>query len=114
MLIAELLGVFCKVIMGNQVYKFGGKTFLQSEHGSIGDEAVGKIATLVMIWWAKELQKRLLEVKIENDLLKIYVDDVNGVFGIVDKGFKYKDGSLQFDMKKAEDDDGVPEDKVTL
>ena len=100
--------------MGNQVYKFGGKTFLQSEHGSIGNEAVGKIATLVMIWWARKLKVRLQEVKIENDLLKIYVDDVNGVFSVIDKGFAYKNGRLEYDAKKEKDDEDVPADMVTL
>ena len=65
-LVAEFLAFICKIIMGNQIYNFGGKTYVQSEHGSIGDEAVGMMANLVMIWWARRLKERLDELKIEN------------------------------------------------
>ena len=59
MSVAEYLGILCKIIMSNQVHSFGGKFYLQSEHGSIGDEAVGMIAQLVMIWWSKQLKMKL-------------------------------------------------------
>ena len=59
MSVAEYLGILCKIIMSNSVYSFGGKFYLQSEHGSIGDEAVGMIAQLVMIWWSKQLKMKL-------------------------------------------------------
>ena len=100
--------------MGNQVYSFRGKTYLQGEHGSIGDEAVGMIASLVMIWWSRRLKLKLKELKIENDLMKIFVDDLNGVFSSLPKGTEYIDGKLMFSEKKAEEDKDLPDDQVTM
>ena len=113
-LVAECLAVLCKVIMGNQVYSFGGKTYLQGEHGSIGDEAVGMIASLVMIWWSRRLRLKLKKLKIENYLMKIFVDDLNGVFSSLPKGTAYIDGKLMFNEKKADEDKDLPDDQVTM
>ena len=113
-LVAECLAVICRVIMGNQVYNFGGRTFLQKEHGSIGDEAIGAIATLVMIWWVRNLRRKLREVNILNHLLKIYVDDVNGVFDNAKRGTTYAEGKLGYSKEKEERDKDVPEDEITM
>ena len=51
-LVAEALGILCKVVMNNHVYSFNGKIMLQTGKGCIGDEAIGVIAWLVMIWWS--------------------------------------------------------------
>ena len=100
---AECLAVLCKVIMGNQVYSFGGKTYLQGEHGSIGDEAVGMIASLVMIWWSRKLKLKLKKLKIENYLMKIFVDDLNGVFSSLPRGTEYIDGKNMLKKRKADE-----------
>ena len=104
MLVAEYLAILCKIIMSNQVYSFGGKIYLQSEHGSIGDEAVGMIAQLVMIWWSKRLKMKLKNLKIENPLMKIFLYDVNGVFSALPKGTQYVDGTLIINVEKAEEE----------
>ena len=80
MLVAESLAILCKIIMNHHVYSFGGKTYLQQGHGCIGDEAIGVIANMIMIWWSRKLKDKLKDLGIENKLLKIYVDDVNGIY----------------------------------
>ena len=93
-LVAEALSVLCKVIMNNHVYNFEGKTLLQEGKGCIGDRAIGSIASVVMIWWSEKFKEKLDELKIVNDFLKIYVDDVNGVYKKLKAGTEYKNGSL--------------------
>ena len=49
-----------------------------------------------------------------NHLLKIYVDDVNGVFDNIERGIEYKEGKLSFSSEKAEHDKELAEDEVTM
>ena len=81
---------------------------LQVGNGCIGDKAIGAIAALVMIWWARRLQMKLQRGNIINDLLKIFVDNVNGTFKTVPEGTEYVDGELKFNAEKAIKDKDVP------
>ena len=100
--------------MSCHVYKFGGKTYLQQPHGCIGDEAIGVIANIIMIWWSRKFKAKLDELNIRNDLLKLYVDDINGTFGVIEKGTQFENGRLQFSKEKEERDETIPEDEVTM
>ena len=113
-LVAEVLAIICKLIMNNQVYIFAGKILLQEGKGCIGDRAIGATALLVMIWWARKLKGRLNELNIINELLKIYVDDVNGVYHSIKAGSEYKNGKLEFSETKEEEDKNIPDDKRTM
>ena len=113
-LVAEMLAVLCRIIMNYQVYSFGKEVMLQEGYGCIGDKAIGFIALLVMIWWANNLKKKLEEVKIANDLLKIFVDDVNTIVSPIKAGFEYIDGKLVFNETKQEEDKNVPDDERTM
>ena len=113
-LVAESLAIFCKVIMNLHVYSFGGKTMLQEGFGCIGDRAIGVIATLIMIWWCRNLKKKLEEVNIVNELMKIYVDDFNGIFQPVKAGLQYRDGKLVHNVEKEKKDENIPDDKRTM
>ena len=114
MMIAESLGIICKVIMSNHVYSFGGKTFLQDGKGCIGDEAIGVIALVVMMWWSGELKDKLKDLNIINHLLKVFIDDVNGVFNSLPPGTEFKDGRLLINPEKEEEDKNRPADRVTM
>ena len=59
---------------------------LHENKGCIGDTAIGVIALLVMIWWSGRFGDKLEEVDIINDVLKIYIDDINGVYKSVRAG----------------------------
>ena len=113
-LVAEVLANQCRVIMNNHVYTFGGKTYLQRGKGCIGDTGIGVIALLTMIWWSRKLKEKLNNVNIINELLKIFVDDVNGVFKPVKAGTEYINGELVYNEQKAERDKDIPEDEVTM
>ena len=69
---------------------------------------------IVMIWWAGKFRTKLKELKIVNELLKIYVDDVNGIFRPVNVGLEYKNGELRFNEEKAEKEKDLPEDERTM
>ena len=100
--------------MNNTVYQFEEKILLQSGHGCIGDRAIGVIALLVMIWWSVKLRNKLKEIKIVNELMKIYVDDVNGIYHPVEIGMEYVDGRLKFNESKAVVDIDIPADNKTM
>ena len=112
-LVAEMLSVITAVLM-NIVYSFAGKIYLHKGKGSMGDRAMGIIAAIVMIWWAKKLKLKFEELKIGNDLLKIYVDDVNGVYETIEAGIEYIDGKLKYNEEKVESDKNIPDDAKTL
>ena len=113
-LIAEALAILCRVVMNNHVYKFAGKIMLQEGKGCIGDEAIGFIALLVMRWWSIKFKEKLAEATIENKLLKIYVDDTNGVFQTIRAGIQFKDGKLEYNENKKLEDENVPDDERTM
>ena len=93
-LVAEALAVITKAIMNNQLYSFGGKVRVKDGKGSIGDKAIGIIAAIVMIAWARKFRQCLVEVQSVNEVLKIYVDDIKGTFTPTPKGVKYSSGKL--------------------
>ena len=53
-----------------------------------------------MIWWSREFKEKLNVLKIRNDVLQIYVDDVNGVFPEIKPGTVFKNEKLEHDEKK--------------
>ena len=112
-LVAEALGILCKVVMNNHVYSFNGKIMLQTGKGCIGDEAIGIIALIIMIWWSRKFKNKLKDLKIENDLLKIYIDDINGVYETIKTGAKFINGNIEYDDDDENDDD-LPDDMRTM
>ena len=46
--------------------------------------------------------------------MKIFVDDLNGVFSSLPIGMEYIDGKLMFSEKKADEDKDLPDDQVTM
>ena len=46
--------------------------------------------------------------------MKIFVDDLNGVFESLPKGTQYVNGNLVIDAKKADEDRNVPDDRATM
>ena len=75
---------------------------------------IGVIANFVMIWWSDEFRLKLDDLGIVNSLMKIYVDDVNGLFKSLVPGTEYRDGKLVYNAEKAEVDEKLPEDRITM
>ena len=108
-LFAEVLAIIVKILMNNHVYTLGRDLRIQEGNGSIGDRATGSIAQIVMMW-DKKFKMKLDELGIVYDLIKRFIDDVNGVFGIIAPGTEYKNGKLMINNEKVERDKNVDED----
>ena len=76
-MISIALEIVIKFIMNNHIYKINGICKRQTKGGPIGLELTGDIAQIYMVWWDKELKKRLYESNIILLLYKRYVDDIN-------------------------------------
>ena len=109
-----MLAILTSVIMNNHVYTFGGKVYLHEGKGSMGDRAIGVIANIVMIWWYEQLTSKFEDLKIVAHLLKIYVDDVNGLYDPIEAGLDFEEGKLTYSDDKAEEDEEVPADIRTM
>ena len=80
----------------------------------MGDRAIGVIANIVMIWWYEQLTSKFEDLKIVAHLLKIYVDDVNGLYDPIEAGLDFEEGKLTYSDDKAEEDEEVPADIRTM
>ena len=67
-----------------------------------------------MIWWQRTFKQKLVDLKIENDLLERYIDDVNLVVNSISPGTKYENGRLTFNHEKEDEDRKLPNDKVSM
>ena len=72
------------------------------------------MALAVIMWWAGKLKDKLAYLKIVNELLKIYVDDVNGVFKSLSPGTEYVNCELKYNAEKAETDYEKPVDLINM
>ena len=76
-MVAMVLWDMVEFIMGNHLYQFNGKVYLQVEGGPIGLLITGVVASIVMMWFDQKLLKTLLYHNINVAMYKRYVDDVN-------------------------------------
>ena len=83
---AEVFSILTKVIMNNHPYTLGGNLRVQEGNGSIGDRATGIIAQMVMVSWDRKFKNKLKELKIIFDLVKRFIDDINGIFSVMEPG----------------------------
>merc|ERR1711954_480614 len=69
-----------------------------------------------MIWWTRKLRTKLQYLRIKNDVMKVYVDDVNGLFQAIKPGTTYdeEEDVLKFSIEKEEKDKDLPKDRVTM
>ncbi|KAL8587804.1 hypothetical protein ACOMHN_021022 [Nucella lapillus] len=76
-MMSEALRVAIEYIMKNHVYKFNNTVKKQSQGGPIGLELTGELAAIFMMWWDRELLRRVHMLGLEVALYKRYVDDIN-------------------------------------
>ena len=67
-----------------------------------------------MITWDRRLKAELKNLKIIFEVIKRFIDDINGVFGVLPLGTEYKDGVLQVNVAKIEEDKEVDADLRTM
>eukprot|EP00794_Sanderia_malayensis_P001548 gene1548-1711_t len=65
------------VTMKNHICQFDNQIYKQKHGGAIGMGIAGDVAKLFMVWWDRELKRRLQNHGIEIQLYKRYVDDTN-------------------------------------
>ena len=76
-MLSEALRVAIEYIMKNHIYKFNNTIKKQTQGGPIGLELTGELAAIFMMWWDKELLRRVHQLGIEVVLYKRYVDDID-------------------------------------
>ena len=111
---AEALAIVVHMIMNNHVYVFDDEIILQQNEGSIGLRITGLLAEIVMILWCKTFSEKLKELKIENDLLPRFVDDITLAPTIIPEGTRLIDGKLTHMENLVETDKHIPGDKRTM
>ena len=76
-MVSEALRVAIEYIMKNHIYRFNDTIKKQSQGGPIGLELTGELAAVFMMWWDRELLRRVHMLGLEVVLYKRYVDDIN-------------------------------------
>ena len=76
-MLSEALRVAIEYIMKNHIYKFNDTTKKQKQGGPIGLELTGEVAAIFMMWWDRELLRRIHVLGLNVLLYKRYVDDIN-------------------------------------
>ncbi len=94
-LFVRALGVVLKVVLNNHVFSFNLKNYKQMKGGAIGVSVAGDVACLFMVWWDRELKKRLQEKDLNFQLYSRYVDDGNIVIQKVAGTLNEEDGETE-------------------
>ena len=76
-MLSEALHIAVKYIMENHIYRFNDTIKKQARGGPIGLELTGEIAAILMMWWDRELLRRVEQLGLEVMMYKRYVDDIN-------------------------------------
>ena len=97
MMVVQGLGIALRKVMHNHVYVFDGVIRKQAKGGPIGLELTGNIAQVFMMWWDKEIKKRLEAIGLTPLMYQRYVDDINTVSPVPPPGFRYVNGSGHVD-----------------
>ena len=93
-MLREAMVIVLTVIMKNHVYNLNNILRRQKEGGAIGMDITGELAKVFMVWWDKEILKRMRSSAMDPALYKRYVDDINVAIDQVPEGTVYVDGSV--------------------
>ena len=83
-LLVKAFGVALKLILKNHIFTFNKKYYKQCKGGAIGVSIAGDVANLFLVWWDKELKRKMRENGIIVKLYSRYVDDGNIVVKLID------------------------------
>ena len=100
--------------MNNHIYTFGGELRVQQGNGSIGDRTTCAVAQIVMRWWDKKFKEKLSHLKIIYDIIKRYMDDINGVFNVIKPGTELKGDKLIVNEERIESDKEIDDEERTM
>ena len=92
-MVVQGLWIALRKVMHNHVYVFDGVIRKQARGGPIGLELTGNIAEVFMMWWFKEMKKRLEAIGLTPLMYQGYVDDINTLSSVPTTGFMYANES---------------------
>ena len=113
-MLTEALRVVLKILLETHTYDFAGEVRRQRKGGAIGMEVTGVIAQIFMVWWDKELRRRLEAVNLQVRLYERYVDDTNMVVARTEVGTRYDGEQLITNEESVQEDLGIRDDKRTM
>ena len=113
-MLVEALRIVLRRLLETHTYDFAGEIRRQREGGAIGMELTGVVAQIFMVWWDRELTRKVEEVNIHLNLHERYVDDTNLATKETEVGARYENGSLTITEQTVAEDDGVPNDERTM
>ena len=114
LMIKEALKIALKLVMKNHTYVFDSKVRKQEEGGAIGLDLTGTLAQVFMIWWDREVRRKLAMLGINVRLYLRYVDDINIVIEVPRRGARYKSGKLTYLKEDADSDKEIEDDKRAM
>ena len=113
-MIVTALRILMTIVMSNHDYSFNGNIRKQQCGGPIGLDLTGSIAQIYMIWWDRELLRRLSSHGIDPEMDKRYVDDVTWVMRPVERGTRYINGQLEIVQEEIQPDADKNVDELTM
>ena len=93
---------------------FNNEVRKQEEGGAIGLNLTGTLAQVFMIWWDREVRRRLASVGINVRLYLRYIDDINIVIEVPKRGARYKSGRLTYHSKYIDSDREIEDNKRAM
>ena len=104
-LLAKVLKVAILSVFRNHMYMFMGIVYIQLAGGPIGLRLTSMVARVVMDHWAAMFLCALQDSGIKIWAMMKYVDDVNVVLDIVVPGWRWMEGSMQWNENWMLDDE---------
>ena len=95
-ILAKVVKVAVRSVFANHVYRFMGVIYLQLEGGPIGLRLTSIVARVVMDHWASMFLTSLQDSGIKVWAMIKYVDDVNIVLDILEAGWRWSGGCLEW------------------
>ena len=113
-LITEALRIVLLTLLKTHTYDFAGILKRQKEGGPIGLELTGVVAQVFMVWWDRELKRRLDEFAFRMKMHQRYVDDTNVAAKETAIGARYDGERLIANETTIAEDESEPPDKRTM
>ena len=100
LLFATALEIAVKFMFSNNLYQFGGRTYLQSDGGPIGLRVTMCIARMIMGEWGERMREILTQSGIKTYLDGSYVDDIRFVISCLPQGWRWEEKKKKFQFNK--------------
>ena len=113
-LVVEAMRIVLKTLMETHTYEFAGEIRRQKEGGAIGMELTGVVAQVFLVWWDRQLRRKLAEVNFNLKLHKRYIDDTNVAGPETPIGARYDGQQLVVTEESIMEDRELAKDRRTM